>query len=314
MKELFSKFKKMIKYLNKTIKYVHNITSLPYTFIFLDIVWCFIVYGATYNDYRIFEFYDIGHNLRKTYMTRRKYNRVTNYLVDRSIINVLEDKHLFLMRFKDYIRDDVSNINVMSFKGFEDYAKENNSFIVRSNSKSFISSYKKYDLSNFRSASYMSEAIKNDKLNLIEKNFNQHKDLSNISDFVIINVLTVYNRGVDIVASTIKYRNENNKIISGFINYNKGEIVGRFKDPDGHTYGENFEGFVIPCYDKILELSRKLCSELEEIRQVEWSFVVTSRGGVYLVDANVWNDYVFIQTPEFLRNKEGLMTYYNRVI
>ena len=29
---------------------------------------------------------------------------------------------------------------------------------------------------------------------------------------------------------------------------------------------------------------------------------------------NVWNDYVFTQTPEFLKNKVGLMSYYNKII
>lgn len=313
MKESFKKLKRKIKYLNKTLKYVHNKTMLPYTFLFLDIVWCFIIYGTTYNDYRVFEFYNIGHSLRKTYMSKRKYNRINRLLVDKEITNVIEDKKLFLLRFKDFMKNDIENINSMSFKGFEEYAKENNKIIARSNSKSFLTSYKKYNLSDYRSAAFMSEDIKNNKLSLIEKDFNQHKELNEIAPLVIINVLTVYNRGCDVVASTLKYL-DNGKIISGNINYNKGKITGRFKDVDGHNYGENFDGFVIPCYDKIIEMSNKLCFELEEIRQVEWSFIVTSRGVVYLVDANVWNDYVFTQTPEFLKNKVGLMSYYNKII
>ena len=55
-----------------------------------------------------------------------------------------------------------------------------------------------------------------------------------------------------------------------------------------------------------------ISKELEEVRQLEWSFLVGSKK-VYLLGANVWDDYVFTQTPEFLRNKIGLMSYYKMV-
>ena len=84
-----NKFKRMLKYLGKTINYVQKKTLYPYTIIFFDIVWCFLRYGTTYNDYRIFEFYNIGGDLRKTYMSRRKYNKYKKKLVDESITNVI---------------------------------------------------------------------------------------------------------------------------------------------------------------------------------------------------------------------------------
>ena len=103
-------------------------------------------------------------------------------------------------------------------------------------------------------------------------------------------------------------------MISGNINVRKGIITGRFKDENGHNYGEDFDGFIVPYFDEIKEKCALLARELEEIRQVEWSFIVGTRGVVNLVDANVWDDYVFSQTPEFLNNKVGLMSYYKKII
>lgn len=313
MKEEFKKVKRIIKYFNKTIGYVHKKTMYPYTFLFFDILWCFIRYGTTYNDYRIFEFYNINSSLRKTYVSKRKYNMINKKLVDTSIVNVINDKSLFLLRFKDYIGKELICLKDLSFKSFENYALENPRIIARSNSSSYISSYKRYDLSDFRSPAFLNGSIKDDKLSIVEGNFVLNKELSQISDLVVVNILTVYNSGADIVASTIKYR-DNNKIINGFIDIDSGCIKGSFKDPDGHNYGPYFDGLEVPEYNKMKELARELCHELEEIRQVEWSFIVNNRGKVYLADANVWTDYVFAQTPEFLKNKIGLMSYYNKVL
>jgi hypothetical protein len=55
-----------------------------------------------------------------------------------------------------------------------------------------------------------------------------------------------------------------------------------------------------------------LSEELSEIKQVEWTFIIGSKS-IYLVDANIWDDYVFSQMREFLSDDEGLMTYYKRI-
>ena len=92
MKKFFKETRRKLKGLNKTISYVHKKTTYLYTFIFLDILWCYIVYGTTYNEYRIFEFYKIDASIRKTYMSRRKFKKVNRKLVDHEILNVVNDK------------------------------------------------------------------------------------------------------------------------------------------------------------------------------------------------------------------------------
>lgn len=306
-----NKFKRMLKYLGKTINYVQKKTLYPYTIIFFDIVWCFLRYGTTYNDYRIFEFYNIGGDLRKTYMSRRKYNKYKKKLVDESITNVIEDKNLFLLRFKDYMKTDIFDTKKMNYKEFEIFSNENRKLLARSSSSSFVKSFKRFDLSNFRSPAFMNGAIQDNHLSLVQKDFIQHKALDDIAPLVIVNTHSVYNNGCDIVTSTIKYK-DGNEIINGYVDTKTGIIKGKFKDKDGQDYGEKFDGFQIPFYDRILSITNDLCHELEEIKEVEWSFLVGSRG-VYLVDANVWSDYVFSQTPEFLKDKIGLLPYYKEL-
>lgn len=313
MKDFWKKFNKLLKNLSKTLKYIHNKTSYLYTYLFFDIIWCYIRYGITYNEYRIFEFYDVSSYKRGTFMSKRKYNSVNKRLVDHKITNVIKDKKLFLKRFKDYIKIEFNNVKDMSFKEFEETALSCKNIIARSLSNSFVSSFVKYDISKYRSPAFALQDITDKKIYLVSKNITQHKSLNEINDLVLINVVSVISKnGIDAVTSSLKYKVDG-KIISGNINAKTGKIVGRFKDENGHTFGENFEGFEIPSYDEIMSLTLNLAKELEEIRQVEWTFAVGSRGTVYLIDANIWNDYVFAQTPEFLENNIGLMSYYDKI-
>ena len=314
MEKSFKVFKRIIKNLNKTMKYIHKKEGHLYTFLFLDIVWCYLRYGITYNEYRIFEFYNLEGSKRKTYISRRKYKKIRKKLISEDIINVVEDKELFLRRFKNYIPKDIHNINNLSFKQFEEFAYVNNNIVARSTNSRFINSYKNYTISDYRSPAFALKDIKDKKLYLVEKSINQHKSLNDIASLVVINIVSVItNNNIDLVTSSLKFRVDN-KIISGNINIRKNMIVGHFKDEKGHNYKENYAGFIIPCFEELKEKCAELARELEEIRQIEWSFIIGSRGSIYLVDAGIWNDYVFAQTPEFLNNRIGLMSYYKKIL
>ena len=176
---------------------------------------------------------------------------------------------------------------------------------------SWAETYKKYSLSDYRSPAFMAEDMKENKDYLIEKVFNQHKDLNKINPLVFVNVVSVYNKGVDIVNASIKFR-DNKNIITGYIDVDNKCIKGNLKDENGINYKDNYDGLVIPKFKSVIEKVKSLGEELSEIRQVEWSFIIGNRS-VYLVDAGVWDDYVFSQIREFLKDDEGLMTYYKKI-
>ena len=122
-------------------------------------------------------------------------------------------------------------------------------------------------------------------------------------------------RGITIYSKncSVKYK-DYNEVISGFIDIKSGKVKGHLKDENGLNYKTEIMEFEIPKYKEIIKLSKKLAKELEEIKEVEWSFTVNNRGTVYLLDANIYDDFIFEQTPEFLNNKIGLLPIYKKVI
>ena len=70
-KNAWNYLKKHICGLHKTISYVYRKSDHLRIYIFFDIIRCFVMYGANYNEYRIFELYLINRKLEDTYITKR---------------------------------------------------------------------------------------------------------------------------------------------------------------------------------------------------------------------------------------------------
>lgn len=310
IKKAYKKIVKDLKVFDKNFNYVCTKSNTLGFILFWDILWCKLRYGVTSNEYRIFEFYNLDSNSRNTFMSKRRYEHIKNKLVNKNITNTINNKEKFNTKFSDYLKREICNINKMSFKQIEDFILENKIVIGRSLSTSFISSYKEYDLKDYRSPAFLAKDMQDNKDYLIEKGFNQHKELNKINKMVFVNIVTVYNDKPDIVSATIKFRDT--ETITGYIDIDTKCIKGHLKNEKGNNYKENFDGFEIPKFSSTIEIAKLLSEELSEIRQVEWSFIIGSKT-IYLVDANIWDDYVFSQMREFLNDDEGLMTYYKRI-
>ena len=64
----------------------------------------------------------------------------------------------------------------------------------------------------------------------------------------------------------------------------------------------------------MIKIVKETAKEITEIKEVEWSLCLDSRGKIHLMDANTWNNYIFAQIPEFLGKKNGLDNYYRKIV
>ena len=67
-----ARFKKMFE----KIDIIHEKTGKNKVGLFFDMIGCTLKYGAGYNDYIIFEFYNMNAKERKTYLTRMKNKKL----------------------------------------------------------------------------------------------------------------------------------------------------------------------------------------------------------------------------------------------
>lgn len=303
LKKFYKELKNDIYHIRKNINYIHDVSGKLRIMIVFDILYSSVRYGISDNEYRIFEFYRIKKDKRRTYLSINKHKRISWHL-ENDKDEVLTNKKIFNKEFDEFLNRKTFEVNKMSFKEFEDFAFDSKKLIGRSSKESFVKSYKAYNLDDYRSPAFMLDDIKKNNHDIVEKNNFTNKILSKInSSLVVINVTTL---NLEVIACSLKFK-DGNKIISGCIDVKKGTIKGHFKDEDGNNYSNEFENFEIPKFDDIITTARKLSDKLYEVGEVEWSFSINNRGNICLLDGNKWEDFVFAQTPEFLNSRIGLL-------
>ena len=73
-------------------------------YIFFDMLYCGVRYGAGPLDYDLFEFYTLTRKQRKTYVTRGVNNALVKKFNDRSMWHVFDNKNEFNSIFAEWQR------------------------------------------------------------------------------------------------------------------------------------------------------------------------------------------------------------------
>ncbi len=313
IKKIFISIGKCLKETHKTISAVQRRKYNLRLFILLDLIWCRLRYRIKLKEYVIFEFYRIPGYIRNTYISIKTYESYKRYLYSPSILHILNNKKLLFSRLKDYLGREVIDANDVSFKEFETFALKHKDLLARKSNKSFLLSNKVYHLKDFRSHAFMLDKIKDDKNVIVEPLFKQDPLLDKIStNLVTIIIITICNsrtRRISVVGACVKFR-EKDTTINGYIDVGSLSIKGHLRDNNNRIYPKDVDGYKIPSLQKAFNLVKVLASELDEIREIEWSICLTDKGEAYLVDANASEDLVFEQTPEYLRDRIGLKPFY----
>ena len=314
---MVNEFKKIglkIKGFNKNVSYVHRKTKRLRLFIFFDMLWCKIRYLITSTEYRVYEFYFMKNKERKHYLSKATHNFYQRFLCPKKLLHMLNNKENLYTRLNNYMRRNVIDITDIHFKDFDALAKTSEAFICREKEGSVFKSYKIYSLKDYRSPAFLSEKIKDDKKYLIEKKFEQHKLLKEISDeYVFVNFVTVFNNNrVDVISSSIKFR-DGSLVITGHVDLKNNCVEGKLKVNKIKDYG-TLENYQLPKLDRAIKLVKECAKELSEIKEIEWSVCFNKRGDPYLMDARLWHDVIFAQVPNNHSKKKGLKKYYKELM
>ena len=87
----------------KVLDNAHERSGKNKVFLFFDILNCMARYGAGYNDYVIFEFWNLDAKQRDTYLTRFRSKKLMMFMNDHSYAHIFDNKNEFNEVFKDFI-------------------------------------------------------------------------------------------------------------------------------------------------------------------------------------------------------------------
>ena len=313
-------FKKMFSVIDR----IHNKTGKNKVKLFFDMLGCTVKYGAGYNDYMIFEFYNMKAKERKTYLTRMKNKKLITMLNDEKYADIFSQKNLFDKKFAEFLGREVLDIAEIDFDEFKRFVTGKEEFFAKPYNGESGKGIEKIKVSDFDSTEALYEYVTSKEKNfgVIEELIVQHPQAAAIYPYSIncFRVVTlVHDNKPHILYAVFKTGNNKHFVdnlesggLACHFDLDKGEITGQ-----GHTSalinydahpetGIKFVGYKLPFMDEVKEMALKAAMVIPEFRYVGWDICLTPNGPA-IIEGNDYPAYDFPQLPDPDRPRIGLL-------
>lgn len=312
-----------IKSIFNIVEKIYNKTHKCRLFLFIDIVYCSIKYGAGPYDYQEFEFYNLNSKERKTYLTRVKNNAIVRMFNDKEIAKKFDDKVQFNKIFNKYLKRDWLYLD-NNYEEFVKFCESKKDFIAKPVGGSGGEGIEliKVDKKNYKKTyEYL---ISNNKL-LVEEKIIQNKKIgmlnkTSVNTFRIVSFFD----GKETHILNVVFKIGNGGVTDNFSSgsmytfVRDGKIIVPAIDRDDNIFYEhpiskiNIVGYEIPNYDKAIDLVKKCAKKVPEVKYVGWDVAITDSDAV-IIEGNCFPGVYQIK-PSFVKEKVGLIPIFEKAM
>lgn len=323
-----TRFKRM----KNVIDAVHKKCNKTKIGIFFDMINCMIRYGAGYNDYNIFAYYNMNHKQRKTYISRVKNRKVILYCNDQNYAHIFNNKNEFNEKFKKYLKRDFLDLSKIDFNKFKEFIKDKETIFAKPNVGESGKGIEKLLKKDFKDLKEMYEYITNKDKNfgVIEEEIIQHEILNKLYPLSINSLrigTIVDDNGIPQLAYIASKSGNLGKYVDNMendglvcpVDVETGEITNvahtsKLIVYDTHPYTHiKLKGYKLPYIKEAVELVKKAALEVPQIRFVGWD-VFIGPDGPGIIEGNDWPGYDFSQLPEHTPEKIGMVPLYQKYL
>ncbi len=281
----------------KQAKIIHKKRHKNTIWIFLDMIFCGIKYGAGYSDYVEFEFDLLNNCERKTYLTSELNNRIVRKYNNKAYFHLFQNKIEFNNLFKNFLGRNFLDLSSNSFEEFKDFCLKNKKICIKPYNGSCGEGIEFIEINKNINFKNLYKRLKKEKKYVIEEYIKQHKSLNklypdSVNTLRIISFLDS-NNNVDIIRVVIKFGTTgkiDNHVAGGMYTFldENGIILYPACDDFGNSYTKhpvtktNLIGFKVPYYKEAIELIKKAAKIVPQIRYVGWDVAITNNGPIII--------------------------------
>ncbi|MDD3895625.1 MAG: sugar-transfer associated ATP-grasp domain-containing protein [Bacilli bacterium] len=310
----------------KVIKKISHKTKKNYFWLLLDVIYSAITYGAGYYDYQEFEFYNLNHQLRKTYLTRVKNNKIIKKYNNQKAFYKLDNKLEFNKIFKDYIKRDYLFINNNNYKLFQKFVKKHKEIIVKPIDGEGGYGIQKMNINNKTNLKKLFNDLLNNNQVLIEEYIKQHKKINELYNNSVntLRLFTFYDGNKTHILNSV-FKLGNGGVIDNFSSGgmytfvdDNGKIIVPAIDQNDNIYyihpqtKKDIVGYVVPMYQEACQLVKQAAILVPEIKYIGWDVAITNKGPL-IIEGNCFPG-VFQIKPSLNNKKAGLIPKYRKVM
>lgn len=314
--------------LNAVINNVKEKSGKSKIGIFFDMLNCTIRYGAGYNDYDIFRFYEIPAKLRKTYVTRIINKKIIMKCNDQSVSDELHYKSRFNRAYEKYLGREWYDVENGNIEKFSEFVKNKEYIFCKPDGLDSGKGIEKLKVSDFESVEKLYDYCIEKKFGVIEELVVQHPKMALLHP-ESVNCIRMQTIVVDgkphLVYAACKAGNGGHFVDNlGFDGINipvdkeTGKLTktGRTEHRQIFTKhprtGVEFEGFEIPYFKEAVDLCFKIALETPRVKFVGWDCYI-GENGPGIIEANDYPDYYFWQLPELTPDRKGILPYFENL-
>jgi glutathione synthase/RimK-type ligase-like ATP-grasp enzyme len=295
----------------KVYKNIKKKSSKGNLYLFLDIIYCGIIYKAGYNDYYLFEMYNLTNDERKNIITRGFNNSLVKKLNNPNFNHFFSNKNEFNDYFNKYLNRDYLYLN--NEEDFYSFANKHHIVIAKPLNLSCGKNIKKINIfPNEKSYNY----LLNNQLMLLEEVIKQHNKINEIYPFSTnsIRIVTINHH---VIFARFRIGNGEN-IVDNFnhggmvcnVDINSGKVISPAVDKNGNLFyrhpvtNKEIFGFNIPKWNEIISLCEKISYLIPEIKYVGWDIAV-GNDKLYVIEGNEYPGHDIYELPALRNGKIG---------
>lgn len=291
-------FKESHKRANRS-KIVHSI----------DFLYSVAVYGATLQDFLVFEFYNKSKQERKSYVTAKAQHKLFDKVNNKSKTDIFKDKNVFTDVFEAYTGREIFKLDMNGNNIAEAVAWLSNKEIVFGKPSNGVQGRGVTRLIVENDPEQIVHYCLDQKLDIIEEAIEQHpkmKALHPDSINTVRFITLVDNDNVKILGTSMRMgvgTHVDNGGVYVSINAETGIV-----DSIAYTnFGEKYEkhpitnheliGFQVPLWKEVIELCKKAALEVDDVRCVGWDVAITENGPLIIEGNDRWSRFLW-QLPK----------------
>ncbi len=293
--------------LNKLAREIGQRNNKSASYVKRDMIKNFIRYGIGYTDYLKGDYINLTKEQKKTYVTTKSYYKLLKYLNNSNYLACMADKIIFNKIFNDYLGREWIDLRVTSLDEFKKFIKDKKTIFAKPPKEFGGHGIKKIELKDIKDIKKLYEELKNDKLDLIEEEIIQHKEVAKLNPYAVnsFRIVTLVKDGkAHILANALRINIDDAIAIGCSDAYMRldesGKICSRVVDDVANVYEYHpmakikFDTVKVPFVKESFEMALKAALEVPEVRYVGWDIAITPKGPV-IMEGNEYPSYGLVQ-------------------
>ena len=311
------------------INEIHKESGISRIRLLYDIIYCGMKFGAGFNDYKLYRFYELSDQQRSTYVNRTNNNIIVRALNNPDYYHIVDDKIEFNEFFSDYLKRDWLDMRKTSLEEFEAFCRKHDDMMIKPINETGGTGVEKLYVKDYSSVKELYDLILSKKAYLVEEVVKQHPDISRLYPYSVntYRILTIKtDDDVDVIYAILRLGNNGSVVdnhhaggMSTPIDLDTGKILFPASDLNLVLYEEHpmthmkLVGYQLPYWNEAKAMVKEAAMLIPEIRYNGWD-VAISEDGPLLIEGNYLPGYDLMSLPGQNPSKIGMLPVYRKYV